>query len=130
MFRLKSTPVRHATVRFEPVDPGRAKQLPSAAIAEWAAGNPRIRRVWLFCSRAGDVPASNGGIDIALELQPVADSEETIAVWLANCDKWRLELQTRIGRTVELDWLDSDGASRTTRAESGEVQMLIYDSNG
>jgi len=115
--------------RFISHSKGRGRAL-SAVIAEWAAGNPRIRRVWLFDSRAEDAPASDGRIEIALELQPVADSEETITVWLANCDKWRLQLQTRMGRTVDLDWLDPDGATSRTQAGSGAVQRLIYECAG
>jgi len=107
---------------------GRGRAL-SAVIAEWAAGDPRVRRVWLFGSRE-DAPAPDGSIDIALELQPVADSEETMTVWMANCDKWRVELQTRTGRTVELEWLDPDGPTRTTQAESGEVRSLLYQRAG
>ena len=85
--------------------------------------------MWLFGNRA-DTRAPDGRIDIALELQPVADSEETMTVWMANCDRWRSELETRVGRTVELDWLDPDGATRTAQAGSGEFRRLVYQRSG
>jgi hypothetical protein len=88
-------------------------------IAEWAARNPKIRRVWVSDSRAEDAPRPDEGIVIAVELQPVADSEETFAVWMANCDKWRVELQARLGRIVDLEWLDPDGAARTVQSVLG-----------
>lgn len=78
---------------------------PSAAdlhrmIVEWAAAHPKIRRVWVFGS----------GTDVAVELQPVADSEETLPVWMANCEQWRRELQDRTGQAVRLEWRDPDVA--------------------
>jgi len=43
----------------------------SEAIAAWAAGHPRIKRVWL-ADREEEV-------DVTVEPQPVADSEESAA---------------------------------------------------
>jgi hypothetical protein len=81
------------------------------ALAEWAATRPRIRRIW-------DI----GGC-VALELQPVADSEETLAVWMANAERWREELQTRIDPGIELAWFDPDGAT----APLEEAKLLVYE---
>ena len=79
-------------------------------LASWAAGNPVIRRVWLFASPAQDRARQDEDI-VLVELQPVADSEETLAVWMGHCESWRLELQDRIGQPVGIDWRDSDGAT-------------------
>ena len=87
----------------------------SALVAEWAERNPKVRRVWT--SERGD-----DAVAISLELQPVPDSEETFAVWIANCEKWRVELQDRIGRSVDLEWLDPDDGAR--------VNTLIYERGG
>jgi len=85
-------------------------------IADWAAAQPRIRRVWI----AG---ADCSGCDvISLELEPVADSEETLAVWIANCRKWHAELEVRLGRPLSLAWLDPDAAWREP------VEELVYES--
>jgi hypothetical protein len=70
-------------------------------VADWAAQRPRIRRVWISAAER-----------IALELEPVADSEETLAVWITNCGKWHAELEVRLGRPVSLAWLDPDAAWR------------------
>ena len=83
-------------------------------IAAWAAGHPKIRRVWL-ADREEEV-------HVTLEPQPVADSEETFAVWICNCELWRSELQARIGRTFELRSFDADAAGAMT----GNV--LVYES--
>jgi hypothetical protein len=84
-------------------------------VAVWAATHPRIRRVWI----AG---ADRSGCElISLELEPVADSEETFAVWIANCRKWHAELEARLGRPVSLGWLDPDADRREP------VEELVYE---
>jgi hypothetical protein len=93
----------------------------TAIIADWAARNPKIRRVWTCETPVPDAVA------VALELQPVADSEETSAVWLAHCEEWRRELQRRVHRSVDLEWLDPDEASAPNQPRPAEVGTLIYE---
>jgi hypothetical protein len=95
---------------------GRGRPL-SAAIAEWAAANPDIQRVWMVA-----VAAPKEAIELLAELQPSADSEETLAVWVANGGRWRRELQARVDQAVNLDWFDPDGATRP----AAEAKTLIY----
>jgi len=90
-------------------------------LAGWAAGNPQIRRVWLFQAAPG------GALDIALELHPVPDSEETLTVWMANAEKWRRQLASRLGGAAQLDWLDAEGGTRPGEAGAGELKSLIYE---
>ena len=105
---------------------GRGEPL-SARIAAWAAGNPKIRRVWLFASPGGKAARSEE-IGVTVELQPVGDSEETLAVWMAHCEQWRKELEARVGHPVPLDWRDTDGATiAATAGGMGEASTLIYE---
>ena len=67
-------------------------------IEEWAAANPRVRRVWI----------SEDATEVAVAPRPVADSEETLPVWIAHCNAWRRELLELTGRPVRLDLLDPD----------------------
>ena len=83
------------------------------AIATWAAGNPKIKRVWL-ADREEE-------LDVTVEPQPVADSEESFAVWIVNCELWRSEVQARIGRTFELRWFDPNGVGPKT------CKVLVYE---
>jgi hypothetical protein len=108
------------TPRLSTRSNGRGPAL-TALIADWAARNPKIRRVW-----ACEAPIPQT-VAVALELQPVADSEETSAVWLANCEKWRRELQRRLHRGVDLEWLDPDEASAPNQPRPVEVRTLIYE---
>jgi hypothetical protein len=100
------------------------------ALAEWAARNAKIRRVWVSDGRAEDASGGNGGVDIALELQPVPDSEESLAVWIANADKWRLQLQAMTGRSVELDCIDPDRVTGTVDSACRENRVLVYERDG
>jgi hypothetical protein len=58
----------------------------------------------------GAATGANGGIDVAVEPQPVADSEESLPVWMAHCETWRRQLQVLTGQAVRLQLRDPDAA--------------------
>jgi predicted nucleotidyltransferase len=97
------------------------------AIVAWAEATPRIRRVWVFGSRAKGNPRTDSDLDIAVEVEPVADSEETLAVWMANSEKWQSELQEHISFTVDLEWFDPDGSTPKVRGALRETGILVYE---
>ncbi len=113
-------------IRMTSTSDGRGPAL-SALIAHWANAHPAILRVWLFAGPDEDA-STNGPIDVALELQPVGDSEESAASWLGNCERWRRQLEAQTGRGVELEWLDVDEGAR--RAQAGEGRLLIFERAG
>jgi len=100
------------------------------AIAQWAAANPHVRRMWLYGSRAKGTHRPNSNINIAVELDPVGDSEETLAVWMANAGLWQSQLQSRIAPAVDLQWFDPDGGTRTIEAALNEAKALVYERGG
>jgi hypothetical protein len=67
-------------------------------IDEWAAANPRVLGVRI----------SEDATEVAVAPRPVADSEETLPVWIAHSQAWRRELLELTGRSVRLDLLDPD----------------------
>jgi hypothetical protein len=87
-----------------------------AAVAEWAAGNPKIKRAWIV-----------GELEVAVQIQPVADSEETIAVWLAKGEQWRSQLRERIDPTLELQWFDPDRDEPILGEALGEDKTLVFE---
>lgn len=97
------------------------------ALTEWAAANSKVKRVWVYGSRAKGTHRPDSDINIAVELQPVGDSEETLAVWMAHCNQWQSELQARIDPGVDLEWFDPDGATTMIQAALDEAQMLMYE---
>jgi len=92
-------------------------------LACWAAENPGIRRVWVFASP----PEGTSRLDVAVELEPVGDSEETLPVWMAHSESWRSQLQSRLLRRVDLEWFDPDGSTRGLRPDPGEKKTLVYE---
>jgi hypothetical protein len=78
-------------------------------IAHWAAQDPRIRRVWV-----------SPGPHVSVELEPVGDSDETAAVWMAKSSKWRSQLRSGLSPDADLECLDagSHGASE---------RLLVYE---
>jgi len=107
--------------RVTSVSDGRGRPL-DALIADWAAANPKIRRVWVSVRQSGEA------LPVALELQPVADSEETSPIWLAHCGQWSRELGRRIGRAVDLQWLDADASPAQARGDRADT--LVYQRAG
>ncbi len=95
----------------------------NAGLAEWAAGNPRIKRLWLLTG----CPPGNGAIDVQVELQPVADSEEILGVWIAKRDEWRRELEAHTGSRVALECRDPDHVFWTREPAAGEGRTLVYE---
>lgn len=89
------------------------------SIARWAAGNPRIRRVWLLLNGAP--------LEVAVELEPVGDSEETLAIWIANAGSWQSQLRNRLSAAVELEWFDPDGDGGAIQARLDEDKALVYE---
>src|SRR5258708_4841311 len=60
----------------------------------WAADTPRVRRLWLLDD-------GRYGVDI----EPVADSEETLALWIAHAEGWRAQLAERLGSPCAIEWI-------------------------
>jgi predicted nucleotidyltransferase len=91
-------------------------------LAAWAASHPRIRRVWLFESSAKRKARPDSELHIAIEMEPVPDSEETIAYWIAHAEEWQTQLEKCVGSSVDLEWFDPD-----VDAPLGDKAILAYD---
>jgi predicted nucleotidyltransferase len=102
----------------------------AAIMAAWAEARPRVRRVWLFGSRVKGTQRRDSDVDVAVEIEPVADSEESLLVWLNNGERWRGELEQEIGLLVNLEWFDPDGSTPNVQGALREASVLIYDRAG
>ena len=102
----------------------------AASITKWAERNPQIRRVWVFGSHAKGTDEPDSDIDIAVEPEPVADSEETLAVWMAKGEAWQAELQDHLAVKVNLEWFDPDGSTRAVAAALRDAKLLVYERAG
>jgi predicted nucleotidyltransferase len=97
------------------------------SIARWAAETPEVRRVWVFGSHAMKTATRDSDLDVAVELEPVADSEETLTRWLSCAALWRSELQRRTAASIALQWFDPDGRTPTMQEQLDEGRLLIYE---
>jgi hypothetical protein len=80
-------------------------------IAHWAAQNPRIRRVWVA-----------PGHHVTVELEPVGDSDETAAIWMAKGPAWQKQLRTQLSPDADLEWFDP-----SARGVDGAGKVLVYE---
>jgi uncharacterized protein len=80
-----------------------------------------------FGSRAKGTHRPDSDIDIAVELEPVGDSEETLVRWTAHSTQWEAQLQSRIAAKIDLEWFDPDGSTRRVQAALSEGKGLMYE---
>ena len=97
------------------------------SIAQWATETPEVRRVWVFGSHAMGTATRDSDLDIAVELEPVADSEETLTRWISCAALWRSQLQRRTAVSIALQWFDPDGRTPTMQERLDEGRLLIYE---
>ncbi len=71
-------------------------------IYQWANHEDKVRRVWARTTRTESVSHT----DIAVEIEPVNDSEEELLLWMSKFGDWQAELQKQISGTVQLEWID------------------------
>jgi predicted nucleotidyltransferase len=97
------------------------------SIAQWAELTRQIRRVWVFGSRAKGTHRPDSDIDVAIELDALEDSEQTLALWIAQAGHWESQLQSRIGVNVDLEWFDPDGSTPTIECGLTQARVLVYE---
>jgi len=78
------------------------------ALVRWAEAHPRVRRVWVYGGASPRNETRDTDLDVAIELAPVVDGDETLALWIANAEKWHDELEESTGTRVDLEWFDPD----------------------
>ena len=85
--------------------------------------------MWVLGDAAQGAPGPGDAVEIAVEVEPVGDSEETLAVWMANEGSWQAQLQRHLSRSVGLEWVDTDGTG-TAPSRRDEAKVLVYDRSG
>lgn len=72
----------------------------AAALAKWYASHPSIRHLWAI--------EDSVALKILVTLEPTADGDDTLPVWLARSDDWANDLRMLAGRKVQLRLLVAD----------------------
>ena len=72
----------------------------SDTLSRWYAAHAAIRHLWAL-----DGPDQ---LTVLVTLQPTADGDDTLPLWLAKSDEWTHDLRTRTRRAVQLRLLIAD----------------------
>lgn len=70
----------------------------SNALAGWYAAHSTVRRLWAI--------ENSEGVRVIVALEPTHHGDDTLPVWLANCDAWAIDLQVHLQRPVLLEQTD------------------------
>lgn len=82
-----------------------ALRSPGTVLTAWYGATASVRRLWAVeDGSASDDP--EGWLKVMLVLEPTADGNETLPVWIANARDWAQELQDRTGRPVWLELVE------------------------
>nr|WP_280845145.1 nucleotidyltransferase domain-containing protein [Neoroseomonas nitratireducens] len=96
---------------------GRSLDRLRAVVGEWAQGEPLIRMVWLFGSRAVGDPFPGSDVDLALSIDPdpavraQGPTGRAAAVFRTEWDRragWATALASRLAQPVEVSVLAKD----------------------
>jgi hypothetical protein len=103
----------------------------SVAVANWAAGEPLIRRVYLFGSRAKGTARPDSDIDLAIlhSIDPAVagacpKDQEHQFTWWDHRERWTLELQARLEGRADVHQLFPE--SRYVRRGLKECRRCLY----
>jgi predicted nucleotidyltransferase len=83
--------------------------------------------VWIFGSRVKGGYRPDSDLDIAVEAEPVPDSEEALVVWMNQSENWKAQLQQKVSLAVDLDWFDPDGSTPRIYSALEEAKDLVYE---
>lgn len=86
-------------------------------LSAWYSRTARIRRLWAI--ERLDASDSPGVLRVVVTLEPIGDSDETDAAWMASGRAWQQELRSQLAREVDLEW-----------ADEGESDDIEIDGNG
>jgi hypothetical protein len=89
----------------------------SAALAQWYADHPVVRRLWAIQELRG--------VRVIVALEPTHDGDEVYPAWLANGGQWAHELQSRIDEPVELEMLDARPTPELAAGGDGVVVAAL-----
>lgn len=99
----------------------------------WASTKPKIKRLWVFGSRARGDHRSDSDLDIAIELRG-SGRETPFTQFMFNRDEWRKDLQrhfeikTHLCRYEEVGYVDIDEPESNVVKAVQKDGILIYDS--
>ena len=98
------------------------------SIRHWANHEEKIRRVWLL-EPAGDETGGEGDHSIAVELDPVHDSDEEMLLWVSKSGEWQSSLR-EMAPAIRLEWMNPYSGAGAAREDPDASRSLVYDRVG
>ena len=95
-------------------------------LAVWAEGKPTVRRAWIYGSRLRGTQRHDSDLDLALEIDPLDTTNETLAEWMTESDEWRNELKELAQLDVQLEWYGGEATPKVLGFLSC-CSMLVYE---
>jgi len=102
----------------------------SKIIADWAASEPIVVRVYIFGSRARGDHHENSDLDIAIEIEKGADDSNVHETWIYECDRCEQSLAKLLPYRLQLELFDGENTPTVLKGIR-RSSVLVYDaSNG
>jgi uncharacterized protein len=76
------------------------------ALRSWGSSKPFVRRLWIYGSRAKGTAREDSDLDVAVEIEPVGNDEESYTSFVSEANGWRTELQPMLTYKLHLKWYD------------------------
>ena len=93
-------------------------------LVAWAEGEPRVRSVHVFGSRARGDHRADSDLDVAYQLFD-ADDETALTTAVCTGPFWQAELQGRLSVPLQLEFADPDEDERVWPAVLREGVLLF-----
>lgn len=93
----------------------------------WALARPYVKKVWIYGSRAkgGSLPDSD--LDVAIEIHPVGNDEDTYTSIVSERQKWITELQPQLPYSLHLEWYDPNGRNAVVQHAVDVDGIVIFE---
>lgn len=98
-------------------------------VAEWAATQPLIVRVWLFGSRVRGTAHPDSDIDVAVEICRLPGDTDARTTFLFEGNGLKMSIQSLLAISVDLQWYGGPIETPTIHAGLEESSTLIYEAN-
>lgn len=97
------------------------------AVCTWAKSSPKVRRVWLFGSRAKNTHREDSDIDIAIELDStLLRGEDPFTHWMFESKPMLAALQPLLAGKIDFQLYQSGGTPHVV-SYVAENSVLLYD---
>lgn len=93
----------------------------------WALGRLYVKRMWIYGSRATGTALPQSDLDVAIEIDPVGNDEDSLDSIVSERCHWVAQLQPHLPYTLHLEWYDPKGRNAVVQHAVEVDGILIFD---